>query len=193
GLLTTWAALMLTHVTAGEMTAPGAGLKFAHVVDLTHTLDENTPYIPVPNITFPFRKTPIATYASHGVAAYRWEIHEHLGTHIDAPNHFFEDGRSVDRLPVASVIAPLVVIDVSAKAASDADLALTVADIAAWERRHGRIPARAAVMMASGWDSRINDAKAFVNADASGTMHFPGFSPAAASFLARSREVSGLG
>jgi hypothetical protein len=30
---------------------------------------------------------------------------------------------------------------------------------------------RPAVMMTSGWDARIKDAKAFVNADASGTMH----------------------
>jgi Putative cyclase len=66
--------------------------RFAHVVDLTHALDESTPYIPVPNITFPFKKLPIATVAKNGVAAYRWEIHEHLGTQIDAPNHFFEQG-----------------------------------------------------------------------------------------------------
>src|SRR5262249_45471961 len=138
-------------------------------------------------------KTPIATFATHGVAAYRWEIHEHLGTHVDAPNHFFEGALPLDRLPVDSLVVPLVVIDVSAKVASDPNTSLTVGDIEAWERRHGRIPKHAAVMMASGWDSRINDAKAFVNADASGVMHSPGFSPTAALFLARSREVSGLG
>jgi kynurenine formamidase len=167
--------------------------RFAHVVDLTHALDENTPYIPVPNITFPFRKTPIATVGKNGVAAYRWEIHEHLGTQIDAPSHFFDGGRSLDLLPADSLVVPLVVIDVSARAASNPDMSLTVADIEAWERQHGRIAERAAVMMASGWDSRINDAKAFVNADASGAMHFPGFSLEAASFLARSRQVSGIG
>ena len=70
---------------------------------------------------------------------------------------------------------------------------MTVADIELWERRHGRIPEHAAVMMASGWDRRINDAKTFVNADASGAMHFPGFSAEAALFLARSRQVSGIG
>ena len=193
GLLTTWATVMLSHVTAAGMKAPDAGLKFAHVVDLTHALDENTPYIPVRNITFPFRKTPIATFAADGVAAYRWEIHEHLGTHIDAPSHFFEGGLPVDRLPVDSLVVPLVVIDISTKVVSDPNASLTVGDIQAWERRHGRIPAHAAVMMASGWDSRINDARAFVNEDASGVMHFPGYSPAAASFLARSREVSGIG
>jgi kynurenine formamidase len=120
-------------------------------------------------------------------------MHEHLGTHIDAPNHFFERGLSVALMPVERFIVPLVVIDVLARVNSNPDTAVTVADTEAWERRHGRIPEHAAVMMAAGWDSRINDAKSFVNADASGAMHFPGFSLEAVSFLARSRQVSGIG
>jgi len=182
------AAVIDTQTDAGQTVR-----RFAHVLDLTHALDEDTPYIPAPDITFPFKKTSIATIAKNGVAAYRWEIHEHLGTQIDAPSHFFEQGLSLELLPVDRLVVPLVVIDVSARASSNPDTSVTVADIAAWERRHGRIPQDAAVMMASGWDSRIKDAKAFVNADASGAMHFPGFSPEAASFLARSRQVSGIG
>ena len=180
-------------VTEAQTKAPRAVRPFGHVLDLTHTLGEDTPYIPVPNITFPFKKTLIATVARNGVAAYRWDIHEHLGTQIDAPTHFFEQGLSLDLLPVARFVVPLVVIDVSVRATANADTSVTIADIEDWERRHGRIPDQAAVMMTSGWDSRIKDAKAFVNADTSGAMHFPGFSPEAASFLARSRDVSGIG
>jgi kynurenine formamidase len=189
-------SLILSCARGGEPApakAEAAVPRFAHVVDLTHTLSEATPYIPVPGITFPFRKTPIATVAKNGVAAYRWEIHEHLGTQIDAPNHFFDDGLSLERLPVASLVVPLVVVDVSTRATADADTALTVADIEAWERRHGRIPSQAAVFMTSGWDARIADAKAFLNRDASGLMHFPGFSVEAATFLVRSRDVVGIG
>jgi kynurenine formamidase len=167
--------------------------RFDHVVDLTHALSEDTPYIPVPGVTFPFKRTPIATLSKNGVAANRWEIHEHLGTQIDAPSHFFQDGISLERLPVASLVVPLVVIDVSARASSNPEITVTVADIQAWERRHRRVPPRAAVFMRSDWDTRIQDAKAFVNRDASGVMHFPGFSAEAATFLARSRDVSGLG
>jgi kynurenine formamidase len=170
-----------------------AGQRFAHVVDLTHALSEDTPYIPVPGITFPFKKTTIATISKNGVAANRWEIHEHLGTQIDAPSHFFDEGLSLERLPVASLVVPLVVVDVAMRASSNADTSVTVADIEAWERRYGRLPAQAAVFMMSGWDARIGDAKAFVNHDASGAMHFPGFSAEAATFLARSRNVSGIG
>jgi kynurenine formamidase len=187
------AVVSLSCLAAPALTTPPAVRPFAHVIDLTHTLDEDTPYIPVPGVTFPFKKSPIATMAKNGVAAHRWEIHEHLGTQIDAPNHFFEGGLSLDLLPADSLVVPLVVIDVSARSESNADTSVTVADIEAWERRHGRIVERAAVMMASGWDARIKDAKAFVNADASGAMHFPGFSPEAAKFLAQSRQVSGIG
>jgi kynurenine formamidase len=193
GIVALFAMVSLLSVMGSAQTPSRLPPRFAHVVDLTHALDENTPYIPVPNITFPFKKTPIATVARNGVAAYRWEIHKHLGTQIDAPNHFFEQGLSLERLPVESLVAPLVVIDVSARAKANSDTAVTVADIEQSERRNGRIPERAAVMMASGWDSRIDDPKAFVNADAAGAMHFPGFSADAASFLARSRQVSGIG
>ena len=87
------AGVTLFCLVALAQTTPQAARQFAHVIDLTHTLDEDTPYIPVPGITFPFKKSPIATVAKNGVAAYRWEIHEHLGTQIDAPNHFFEQAR----------------------------------------------------------------------------------------------------
>ena len=192
-LLIASVVVILWSIVTEAQTASQPSRRFAHVLDLTHALDEDTPYIPVPNITFPFKKTAIATVAKNGVAAYRWEIHEHLGTQIDAPTHFFEHGLTLDLLPVDSLVVPLVVIDVSARANSSPDTSVTVADIEAWEHQHGRIPEHAAVMMTSGWDSRIKDAKAFVNADAAGAMHFPGFSPEAASFLARSRQVSGIG
>jgi len=193
-MLTACVALILSHpATLAQATDRHAVHRFANVVDLTHALDEYTPYIPVPGLTFPFKKTPIATVVKNGVAANRWEIHEHLGTQIDAPIHFFEGALSLDQLPVASLVVPLAVIDISARVASHPDTSVTVADIEAWERQHGRIPERAAVMMRSGWDSRIDDARAFVNADAGGVMHFPGFSPEAASFLARSRQAAGIG
>jgi kynurenine formamidase len=187
------AAAVLGMCALAIWTAAGAVHRFAHVVDLTHTLSEDTPYIPIPGITFPFKKTTIATISRDGVAANRWEIHEHLGTQIDAPSHFFDQGLSLERLPVASLVVPLVIIDVSIRASSNADTSVTVADIEAWERRHGRLPAQAAVFMMSGWDVRIGDATAFVNHDASGALHFPGFSVEAAIFLAQSRNVAGLG
>lgn len=182
--------LGLTISSAGQVGRSGPP---AHVVDLTHTLDENFPYIAVPDITFPFKRTPTATLEKDGFAINRWDIHEHIGTHIDAPNHFARDGVGLDRLPVRSLVVPLAIIDISDRARRDPDAAVTVADVTAWEQRHGHLPDAAAVFMYSGWESRLHDPNAFVNADATHTMHFPGISTDAAVFLARQRRVSGLG
>jgi kynurenine formamidase len=67
------------------------------------------------------------------------------------------------------LIVPAVVIDIRARAASDVDATVEVADLVAWEARHGRIPEGAAVLMSSGWDSRAGAAERFVNADPRGT------------------------
>lgn len=182
---------LLSICTSGQTVSNTVSTE--NIVDLTHTLDENFPYIPIPGITFPFKKTPIATIDTMGVAANRWEIHEHIGTQIDAPSHFFKDGLSLDQMPVSNFIAPLVVIDISDRAKTDADTMLTVEDIKNWEKKYGRIPKGAAVFMYSGWESRVHDSKAFINADASNTMHFPGWSAEAATFLARERDIVGIG
>jgi hypothetical protein len=72
-------------------------ISFENSVDLTHTLIPECPYIPVPGITFPFNKIPIATIEKQGVAANRWEIHEHIGTQIDAPAQGVVRRRKVGR------------------------------------------------------------------------------------------------
>ncbi|MBA3691871.1 MAG: cyclase family protein [Acidobacteria bacterium] len=164
-----------------------------NVVDLTHTLTEDFPYIPIPGITFPFKKTPIATIEKMGVAANRWEIHEHIGTQIDAPSHFIAGGLSLEQMPVRNFIARLAVIDISERARTDMDTEVTIEDIKNWEKKYGRLPKGSAVFMYSGWDAKVNDAKAFINMDGANTMHFPGFSSEAALFLARERDIVGIG
>ena len=47
--------------------------------------------------------------------------------------------------------------------------------------------------MRSGWDARVRDAERFLNCDATGTQHAPGFSEEAARFLATARDISGVG
>lgn len=98
-----------------------------------------------------------------------------------------------DQLPVEGFFAPLVVVDISRRAASDEDAGVTVDDIRAWERRHGPLPEGAFVAMYSGWEERLSDPDSFLNADASGTLHFPGFTPEAAEFLVGKRSIVGIG
>ena len=164
-----------------------------NIVDMTHTLTPSTPYNPVSGYYYPFRTTTMTTIKNEGSNARRWEIHEHIGTQIDAPIHFHEGGATLEKLDPRTLIAPLAIIDIRERAAANPDALLTVDDIRAWERRHGRLPKGAAVFLWSGWDAKIADGKAFVNLDANNTMHFPGFAPAAVAFLLRERDVVGIG
>jgi kynurenine formamidase len=47
--------------------------------------------------------------------------------------------------------------------------------------------------MNSGWDQRVGDSQAFLNADAEAVLHFPGFSGEAAQFLIEERDIVGVG
>jgi kynurenine formamidase len=165
----------------------------AHLVDLTHTLSPNFPFIPIQNKTFPFRLTPIATLGEDGVYANRWELTEHVGTHLDAPSHFAQGGISVDEIALTSLLAPLVVLNISERARTDADASVEVEDLLDWERRYGKIPPRAALVMSSGWATRAYEPGRFVNMDNGGTMHFPGFSARLIDFAVRERAIAGVG
>src|SRR5579859_6863123 len=183
---------LVTPALAGCARPPAWGPP-AHVVDLTHTLSPRFPYIPIHDLTFPIRVTPISDFSRDGVYANKWELTEHDGTHVDAPSHFAANARGLDELRADELIVPAVVIDFRARAAADVDATLGVAELADWERAHGRIPARAAVLLWTGWESRAGSEDAFVNAGPDGAMHFPGFGAQAVAFLARERSVSGIG
>jgi kynurenine formamidase len=117
---------------------------------------------------------------------------EHYGTHLDAPIHFPPGRTPVDQIPVRQFFGAAVVFDVRAESAADADYLLPAAGISEWEERHGRIPEGAIVLLRTGWSSRWPDVRSCRNQDATGRMHFPGFSVEAVQRLIE-RKVSGIG
>jgi kynurenine formamidase len=163
-----------------------------NIVDLTHTLTPEFPFIPVKKLTYPFELIPMATLKENGVEANSWKIHEHLGTHIDAPNHFIANQKSVDQIDLNDLIVPVVVIDIEAKASHDRDAELTLDDINDFENKYGEIPNHACVMMYSGWEKRLTDSS-FVGLDSNQVKHYPGFSNDAIRFLLTHRTISGIG
>jgi kynurenine formamidase len=170
------------------------------VIDLTQQLTPSTPIIQLPP---PFANTPgfkkheVSHYDAKGPAWYwNWiEIGEHVGTHFDAPCHWVtgKDKPCVDDLEARQFIGPAVVIDVHTDVEKNADYVLTAQTILEWEKTHGRIPDGAWVVLRTGWGSRSNDAKAFFNAAANGTPHYPGFGKESAEFLTKERNILGVG
>jgi kynurenine formamidase len=75
----------------------------------------------------------------------------------------------------------------------DQDFALGVAEISSWEAEFGPIPAHSAVIMWTGFEDRWDDPPAYLNADAAGRLHYPGFGAEAASWLIEQRSVGALG
>ncbi|GIM88375.1 cyclase family protein [Paractinoplanes toevensis] len=176
--------------TAVALPAPAQASGRRGPLDLTHPLTTTIP--PFSPGEEPTRRT-VATIEDDGYYMQEWRLIEHIGTHVDAPCHFAKGGRTSVELRPSELIVPAVVIDIAARAARDADTVVTVDDIRAHERRHGRIPDDAAVLMYSGWGAKIGNAPAYRGVDAAGTLHFPGFGVDACEWLLRKRRIRSLG
>lgn len=179
----------LAAVAAGAGPAsPRPPLRWNRVIDLTHTID---PDFPTWDGAPQFAAVTLATHERAGWFYREWRIHEHTGTHLDAPLHRIAGGPPADRLPAEDLVGPLAVIDVRARAERDPDTELTPADLHVWETRHGRLPDGAIVAMNSGWAAHARSPR-FRGADPGGRLHFPGFHPDAVRFLLGERAVRGL-
>ncbi len=80
------------------------------VVDLTHTISENMPVYPgteAPKLTVP------CTVERNGFKETLLHIFSHTGTHIDAPAHLFENGRTLESFNGSQFVGTAVVIDCS--------------------------------------------------------------------------------
>lgn len=165
------------------------GLRF---VDLSYPLNETNQYWPGENYSG-FEMKTIATLDKDGVLSKTLSFPEHLGTHLDAPNHFEPNQPSIAELTPEQLFGPGVVIDTSLKAETDADAMLTVDEIKEWESEHGRIPNGAIVLLNTGWGRFWTNTIRYQNRDARGQLHFPSYSAEAARFLIEERKVRGVG
>ena len=129
-------------------------LETAKVVDLTIPLDSNV--IMWPGTPQPEAET-IVTVAHDGFYARKVSFFEHSGTHFDAPCHFIESGKSVDKVPVENLVVPAIVIDISERIAGDADGVLTLDDVHQFEARHGKIAPGSAILLRTGWEEFNQD------------------------------------
>lgn len=149
-----------------------------NVVDLTHTFTKDFPTF---DGTPGLQLDQTVWFDQSGYQMFHVSYDEHSGTHIDAPLHFSPDGESVDELPAESLVCPLCIIDISAKAQDDANAMLEPEDIEAWVHENGDIPPGACVAMNSGWAAKLGTPE-FRN-DPAGNLAFPGFSKGASAML----------
>ncbi|MEE9230644.1 MAG: cyclase family protein [Acidobacteriota bacterium] len=172
------------------------GIDESRLVDLTYPLGDETLYWPT---AAPFRleiKSAERTPAGYWYAANNFSTAEHVGTHLDAPYHFAQAGQKAGEIPLSRFIGPACVLDVSQKAQADADYRATVADLEAWEARHGTLPEGAILLVRTGWGRYWGDRLAYFGDDTPGdasNLHFPGLSRELAELLASERSVDAVG
>ena len=171
-------------------------LKRAKYIDLTHAF---SPHQPVwPGFAQAKFKPAVAghdlgkyaklgdefRYDPHGFIATAYELStDQYGTQLDPPAHWNPKGATISDLPPTYAVRPLVVIDVHQKVARDPGYHATVADIQAWEKRHGPIPEGGVVMIRSDWYKRWNQTERFMQ------KPFPGVTLAALKYLHLQRKI----
>lgn len=165
-------------------------IHYRSVIDLSHTISPQIPLWPGdPQVAF----NTMATMEEDGYYLRSFAMGEHSATHMNAPNSFHADGQGIDAYEPATLVRPAALIDVRHHTAHNADYVISVQDILSWERRHGRLRPGTVVLFYTGWQERWADPDAFMNADDSGNLHFPGVGAETTRFLLQRRDIAGVG
>jgi kynurenine formamidase len=187
---------MIVSAAAPAALAEGGSLAEAYkiieskkFVDLTHSFSPLTPvWKGFGQATFSRAANPRTgqpyTIAKDHFRAFFYSMVGQYGTHIDPPAHFALDGATMDQIPLKQMILPLVVFNMTPMLKRDPNHALSVADIKAWERKHGRVPAGSfAALRTDMYKDWNTDPKRFKR------YPFPAWSLAAIKFLYEKRGI----
>jgi kynurenine formamidase len=184
--------LLMSNLTLWDQLKEAKSEKYKWV-DLTHELSPETPhwygFSPLQaDLLFDYAEgTPEDKMAP--MRCFQYSIASQYGTHVDAPRHFWGNGRPMNEITVKELVYPLVVIDKSAECAADPDFVLKIEDIQKWEEECGRIPEGAFVAFRSDWYKKSN----LDNPDENGQPHYPGWDKAAIQWLVENRNIGAIG
>ena len=78
------------------------------IIDLTHKITEDMTMFP--GCEQPVL-TPVCSVEQNGCKETKLSFYSHTGTHIDAPAHIKENGKSLDSFPVEAFVGKALVID----------------------------------------------------------------------------------
>lgn len=168
------------------------------IVDLTAPLSNETPVLELPEQfgqTAQFELEEISRYDDRGPAWYwnNFRTGEHTGTHFDAPNHWLsgKDLPDISSVPVRDLVAPAVVLDVTAQVEQDPGFIIDIEHIKAFETEIGGFPQGGWLLCRTGWSRRVGQSEMINNTDEGPVS--PGLSSAAAKYVSEETALQGLG
>ncbi len=164
--------------------------------DLTHAFEPGIPHWP----GFPDERLERLYWyepgqGKLGAGFFAQEFHHvgQWGTHVDPPAHFVKGLRTVDQIDPKEMILPPVVLDVHEKVMADPDYTPSLADVKAWEARHGLVPEKSFVALRTDWSKRWPDQAKMQNRDTNGVAHYPGWSLPVLKYLYEERHITASG
>lgn len=138
-------------------------------IDLSHPLYDGMPAFPGdPALVV----KPQGRIATHTFNTSQIEIGSHQGTHLDAMYHFFEDGRTLEQMPLEWFYGPARVLRIPTPANGTIDSA----DVARFETH---LTPGARIIVNTGWHRQFGTPAFFTD--------FPSFTLGAARYLAARR------
>lgn len=148
------------------------------LIDLSHPLEHG-------QLNFPFDpKISVVihnTVDSIGYNITQLSLSTHQGTHLDAPFHFYDDGKTLDQMRLDQFYGPATLVDLAPGGHLDAGTPLTVA---MFEAHADAFQPGARVIYRTGWDRMFGTPEFFAD--------FPTLTLDAARWIAE-REIGLLG
>jgi kynurenine formamidase len=162
-------------------------MKFPYsLIDLTHTIDETIPTWEdgcgfQHNIKLDYEACTSEVKFKVG----QFKMPAGIGTHLDVPAHCIPGGMTIEQIPLSRLVAPCIVVDVSADAHESYHISTD--DIKNFEKQFFPISPGTFVMFKTGWERFWLDSEKYRN-----HYRFPSVSKDTALMLLE-KEVCGLG
>ncbi|MDH3584004.1 MAG: cyclase family protein [Phycisphaerae bacterium] len=129
----------------------------ARLIDLSHPLEDGQPNFPDdPSI----RIQTHCTVADRKYNLSHISLSSHQGTHLDAPFHFYDDGRTLDKMPLESFFGPAHLIDLAPGSALEPGTDLTVQ---MFEPHAELFQPGARLIYRTGWESAFGTERFFTD------------------------------
>ena len=127
----------------------------SRLIDLSHPLADGLPNFPNdPQLSVKVH----TTVAQSGYNLSHLSLSSHQGTHLDAPFHFYDDGATLDSIPLARFCGPATLVDLAPGGALPASAPLTIDTFAP---HAAAFTPGARVLYRTGWDRAFGTPRFF--------------------------------